>query len=131
MKRHILAVAFLVLISAGGASVTPAQHGYRLEKSLKFAAGKFSKTVKGRIAGEQEKHEYKFKARAGQTLSVKLTARNRNLTFMILDAGDAPIGSAALKTFDWTGELPSSGKYRILVYSLEKTGNYALYVSVK
>jgi len=131
MKRRSTFATLAFIVTTMFATNVGAQHGYRLEKQINFAAGQSSAVVKGRIADEQETHEYKFKAREGQRVEVRVASRNTDMSFILTDAGDERIGDAALKTHNWEGELASTGEYRILVHALSGKGRYTLFVTIK
>lgn len=123
-------LAFTFLILSGAAA--HAQHGYRLEKPLVFAAGKSAKTVKGRIANTLEAHEYKFTARQGQTLRVVLTSLNKEMIFMVMNAEDELVdGFMSSGERSQSGELPADGEYKINVSANRGKGNYTLVVEIK
>ena len=130
--RKILSItlfALAILISANLSA--SAQHGYTVEKPLKFAAGKSVVVRRGRVPDTLESHTYILKAPAGQTLYIEFESKNPNVSFMVLDAEDNQIGEAASKKRSWKSELPAAGEYRILVHSIEGAGNYALTVRIK
>lgn len=113
-------------------SAVQAQHGYRLEKPLKFAAGKTSKTVKGRLADEQEAHEYQLKARKGQTLYIVLSAANEDMTFIVLNGRDEIVDEfTGNDDWDKLAVLPYTGTYKINVSANRGKGSYTLFVEIK
>ncbi len=135
MKRTHKYAIFTAFVAVAwmfsSATAARAQHGYRVEKPLKFAAGKTSKTVKGRIPNAQETHEYKFKARAGQFVEVVLKpGRNADGGFSVLNAADEQIGEDAPKTIDWEGTLSETGEYRVNVHSNGGAMSYILIVTI-
>ena len=135
MKRiykHAIFTTFFILSAVIlSVSAAQAQHGYRLEKPLKFAAGKNSKTVKARLANEQEAHEYKLKARKGQKLSIFLSANNEDMTFLVLNARDEIVDEFAGDDWDKVAVLPYTGEYKINVSANRGKGDYTLFVKIK
>lgn len=136
MKRiykHAIYTAFFAFSAMFlSASTAQAQHGYRLEKPLKFAAGKTSKTVKGRLANEQEAHEYKLKARKGQTLYIVLSANNEDMTFLVLNGRDEIVDEfSGSDNWDKLAVLPYTGEYKINVSANRGKGSYTLFVEIK
>jgi hypothetical protein len=73
--------------------------------------------VKGTIQGDQTV-DYKLRARAGQTMSVKLVTRNGANYFNVLPPGsnDVAIFVGSTDGNEWTGTLPSDGEYTLRVY---------------
>ncbi len=130
--KPLLTAFFAVAILFLSGSAAHAQHGYRLEKPLTFAAGKSIKTVKGRIANTLEAHEYKFKARQGQTLRVVLTSPNKEMIFMVMNAEDELVdGFTNGGERNQSGELPADGEYKINVSADRGKGSYTLVVEIE
>ncbi|MFZ4759288.1 MAG: hypothetical protein ACOYLX_14085 [Burkholderiaceae bacterium] len=104
----------VVLVLACGISLARADDIER--RSVQFAKGATSATVKGALTGDQT-IDYVLRARAGQTLRVTLDTRSPSLYFNLLppDSESAlHIGSTAGNT--WTGPLPTDGEYRVRTY---------------
>jgi hypothetical protein len=108
-----------------------AQHGYTIDKQVKFAAGKTAASYKSRLTNRLETHTYHLKAAAGKTLYVQLVSKNPEMTFQIFDANDNEIGSAGDEQWSWEGELNYSGEYTILVIANRGAGNYTLNIRLK
>lgn len=132
MKRAPFVVACAVLAAssawaAGGIETKP----------MHFAKGASSATVKGSIKGD-ETIDYALGAKAGQTMSVKLTASNAASYFNVLPPGsnDVAIFVGSTSGNEWTGELPASGEYKIRVYLMRsaarrnETASYTLTVCI-
>ena len=68
-------------------------------------------------------------ARAGQTMSVQLTGPRRAVRFMLMTAKTTT--SLADNTTSWSGTLPETGDYLILVEADEKPSNYSLTITIK
>ena len=86
------------------------------EKTVQFAKGKSSATVKDKIKG-RESVDYKLGASAGQTMTVTLKPSNRSTYFNVMAPGDDSaifIGSTSGNTF--SGSLPKTGNYVVRVY---------------
>ena len=97
-----------------------AQNGGKAEpERVKFAKGKTSASVGGRVKGD-EQAEYVFTARAGQTVSVKITSiQDCCASFRILD--DAmPSG--------FITEYPVNREYS---FNAPYTGDYQIWVTYK
>ncbi len=93
-------------------------------KPIRFAKGKTSAVVKGKISGTDE---YVLGAREGQTMTLKISSPAGNAAFEIM-IDDYTV---ACRGTEWTGELPASGNYRVLVLATRGTVEYALEVSIR
>lgn len=82
-------------------------------RALQFAQGKSSATIKGSLRGDQT-IDYTLRARAGQTMSVRLATTNGANHFNVLPPGSNDeaifVGSSGGK--EWTGALPADGEYK-------------------
>jgi hypothetical protein len=104
---------------------------------LQFAKGASSATVKGSIMGYQV-IDYKLRARAGQSMSVKLATSNGASYFNVLPPGSTDvavfIGSSGGNA--WTGQLTADGEYKIRIYLMRsaarrnEVANYTLSVGI-
>jgi hypothetical protein len=103
----------LVILAAGQVSAEE-----RIEsRPLQFAKGASSATVKGSIKGDQT-IDYKLRAKAGQTMTVKLVTRNGANYFNVLPPGsnDVAIFVGSSGGNEWSGALPADGEYKVRVY---------------
>lgn len=133
--RALAAVAaFLVALSAPAAA--------QMSSPIHFAKGADHAVLNGTIAGH-EYHDYVLRARAGQTMAVKLTVTGTNgdggAFFNILPPGSDGVaifnGSTSA---DGSGrvKLPEDGDYRVRVYLMGndkdtgKTVGYSVRVSI-
>ncbi|MFO1306258.1 MAG: hypothetical protein U1F54_21235 [Burkholderiales bacterium] len=106
-------------------------------KPVQFAKGASSATVKGSIKGDKT-IDYKLRARAGQTMAVKLVTSNGSNYFNVLRPGskDVAIFTGSSDGNEWSGALPADGEYTIRVYLMRnaarrnETANYTLTVGV-
>ena len=92
------------------------------EKTVQFAKGKNSATVKDKITG-RESVDYRLGAAAGQTMTVTLKPSNRSTYFNVMAPGDDSaifIGSTSGNTF--SGNLPKTGNYVVRVYLMSNAG---------
>jgi hypothetical protein len=141
MKTQIraLAAAAATALAIALSAPTSAQ----MSSEVQFQHGKDHAVLSGTITGH-EYHDYVLRARAGQTMAVKLTVDGTNgdgsAFFNIL-----PPGSDNLAIFngstsgDGTGnvKLPNDGEYRIRVYLMgndkdaNKTVGYNVKVTIK
>ena len=106
-------------------------------RSLHFAKGASSATVKGSLKGSKT-IDYKLRARAGQTMSVTLKTSNLGNYFNVLPPGsnDVAVFVGSTSGNDWTGSLATDGEYTIRVYLMRsaarrnETANYTLTVGI-
>lgn len=87
---------------------------------VSFAKGSSSATMKGNFGG-YDSVNYTLSARAGQTMTVKITGSS-SANFNVFKPGDAPgnataVGSGSMGT-DWSGALPATGKYTVQVFQM-------------
>jgi hypothetical protein len=111
--RRQVSVALLFALVVAGAAASASD--IKVEP-VRFAKGSSSATLKGRIAGD-ESIDYTLRARAGQTMSVKMATRNNANYFNVLPPGSETalfVGSSGGNR--WSGTLPSDGEYRVRVY---------------
>jgi hypothetical protein len=90
---------------------------------IRFAAGKSSTVVSGKITRGEEKI-YTIGARAGQTMTIKVTddgANNDVVFHIIAPDGSRPMGDEEGGGYDsaWSGKLQKSGDYKIVVGTIE------------
>jgi hypothetical protein len=98
------------------------------ERRVQFARGQTSATVTGKVKlgfGDT----YTVGARAGQTMTVQLGQAAKTVTFSIMtpDAKRFLIDRAT----KWTGTLPETGEYRILVDADERGGTYSMTMTIR
>jgi hypothetical protein len=111
-RRHILRcfAGFSVL------GVPAAQAKYIVgDKSfvIKFSKGSSSAKYSGHVE-YYDTHTYKFKAHAGQKITIDFTRTNPALNFTLSDlAGEKDLAFQEEQL--WSGELPSEGAYEIVV----------------
>lgn len=104
---------------------------------IRFNAGASSATVSGTAVGGEEK-TYVLGAKAGQTMTVKITENSQynDVVFHIVAPdGSFPMGSdgeSASYDTAWSGRLPKSGDYKIVIGTIEsKKANFRLSVSIR
>ncbi len=106
-------------------------------RPIQFARGASSATVKGTIQGDQAV-DYTVRARAGQTMSVKLDTRHGANYFNVLPPGsnDVAIFVGSSGGNAWSGVLPADGEYKLRVYLMRsaarrnESASYTLTVGV-
>jgi hypothetical protein len=116
--RYLFPIAAAILtvgaVSLPFAQVAEAQTAK--PERVQFAKGKSSKTIKGKIKGDQSRL-FVVNLRAGQTLTVKLVPSNASTYFNVTAPGAQQamfIGSTSGNTM--TEVIPSSGDYTIDLY---------------
>ena len=97
-------------------------------RRVQFKRGTSSTTLQGR-ASLTMPDTYIVGARAGQVMTVTLTAVSRSVTFMLMTARTTT--SLADNTKSWSGTLPETGDYLIVVEGDEKGGTYSITISIK
>ncbi len=99
---------------------------------VRFARGRTTAILNGAvIRGTQDR--YILGARAGQTMIVHVTSREKNAVFTILDPSGTALEGAdeGLDAMDWTGELPLSGDYSIRVSPTRGNSTYTLEMTIR
>ncbi|MDQ3801621.1 MAG: hypothetical protein M3384_19535 [Acidobacteriota bacterium] len=97
-----------------------------LNKSLKIAKNRNSTILKDTIR-LCTSHVYRFRAKAGQILSVKLTTGRKTGLTLTTPSGERLVDGNALS---WAGELTESGLYEILI-GTDAAARYTLEVSIE
>ena len=118
------AVAALLLCSLAPAS-------FAQERRVRFERGRTSAVIKSAVSHGREV-VYVLGARAGQTLIVHVstTSPNHDVVFSIKTPGGGDL-TDDIGT-DYSGELPSSGDYRIAVGAIESdSANFTLEVTIR
>jgi hypothetical protein len=104
-------------VFAFGLAASVASADQIITKPVQFAAGTNSATVKGTVKS-YDSVDYTLVAKAGQTMSVKMTTSNASSYFNVLPPGSTSeaifIGSS--EGNNYSGVLPASGKYTVRVY---------------
>jgi hypothetical protein len=125
--------ACLFLFAAWGAV---AEEGIE-KKTVQFAKGASSATVKGTIKGDKT-IDYALRAKAGQTMTVTFKGSNGANYFNVLPPGSTgeAIFIGATEGNEYKGELPADGEYRIRVFLMRsaarrgESSNYTMTVGV-
>lgn len=106
-------------------------------RAVQFAKGTSAATIKGTIKGDQT-IDYTLRARAGQTMSVKLATSKGANYFNVLPPGsnDEALFVGSSGGNEWTGALPADGEYKVRVYLMRsaarrnEAANYSLTVGI-
>jgi hypothetical protein len=124
----LLSLSVNLVAQGGGHLKAPSGKTQR----VRFARGRTTAILKGAVVrGTQDR--YILGARAGQTMIVHVTSREKNAVFTILDPrGTALEGTdEGLDAMDWAGELPLSGDYSIWVSPTRGNATYTLEVTIR
>jgi hypothetical protein len=104
-----------------------------VKKKVRFAKGTSSTTIRGAvIRGDNDR--YYISAKAGQTMTVKITSTEKNAVFQIYYHGEqeslpgAGDGDDATK---WSGKLDIDNEYVIVVGGTRGNATYALTISIE
>ena len=97
-------------------------------RRLQFKRGASSTTVQGRVSIALP-DTFIVGARAGQVMSVQLTAPRKSVRFMLMTSKTT--NSLADNTRSWTGTLPETGDYLIIVDADARASTYSMTVSIK
>ena len=135
--RKLLVIPFLILSMSMGA-VSLGQEGGQLgpgsgvTKRVKFARGRTTAIMKGAVVRATQ-DRYILGARAGQTMIVHITSREKNAVFAILGPNGVALEGAeeGADVMDWTGELSLRGDYSIWVSPTRGNATYTLEVTIR
>lgn len=130
MKR--LAAAFLGLLILTAA--TPAK-----TITVKFPRGRTTAILKGKTTGGPSESggmdpiAYRLRARKGQQMTLHLTSAKNNAVFSVYLPGMEPMTGEAWESTDWSGTLPKSGVYEIIVFPRDEMTNttFTLEVTIR
>lgn len=140
---RVVGVAVAVLLAAGLASAFRAGAAEIVEP-IRFARGASGAEVEGAVL-RGERAMYSIEARAGQRLSLRMTAVENNAVFQVYAPGARPerrdygleiLGTALAgaaegdDTTEWAGSLPITGGYLLVVGASRGNATYRLTISV-
>jgi hypothetical protein len=104
-----------------------------VKKKVRFAKGTSSTTIKGAvIRGDRDR--YYVGAKAGQTMTVKITSLEKNAVFQIYFAGEQeslPGAGEEDDAMNWSGRLSDDNEYVIVVGGTRGNATYRLTISIK
>jgi hypothetical protein len=131
MKRYCVAVLALLLMI--GASTAWAQ------KRVKFPLGRTTVVLTGKTTGGPSESggmnpvSYVLRASKGQKMTLHLTSAKKNAVFSVYKPGMEPMEGDAWEGTDWSGTLPKTGDYEIIVFPKDEATNttYTLEVTVR
>ncbi|HKS10790.1 MAG TPA: hypothetical protein VJS13_14660 [Pyrinomonadaceae bacterium] len=97
-------------------------------RRVQFSRGSSSATVQGKVSIALP-DQYLVGARAGQVMSVQLTSPQKSVRFMVSSPQSTSL--IADNARSWTGTLPETGDYHIIVDGDERGGTYSMTISIK
>jgi hypothetical protein len=112
MKRFVVALLTLFLMTASTAWA---------QKRVKFPPGRTTVILKGKTTGGPSESggmnpiSYVLRARRGQQMILHLTSAKKNAVFGLYAPG-MDLVEGAQNMMDWSGRLPKSGDYEIIVF---------------
>ncbi len=126
-KKFIVSIGIMVL-ALMSANFVVAQSA-PLEKRIKLVTGQ-KLVLKGDVY-EGDDFYYNFKARKGQTLTVKLISRDADFTVNTNDGTEVSAISKVTKS--WSGKLPydNTNQYSIMLTSNYKSASYRLEIMLR
>jgi hypothetical protein len=130
MKRFTVAflIIFVLTVSAAYA-----------QRRVKFPTGKNSVTLKGKTTGGPSESggmnpvSYKFWAKKGQQLTLKLTSAKGNAVFAVYLPQMSDFLTDSQDKTTWNGTLPKTGDYEIIIFPEDEMTNtlYTLIITIK
>jgi hypothetical protein len=130
MKRVLLLLlAALLIINAPAAWA---------QKRVKFPPGRTTVILKGKTTGGPSESggmnpvSYKLRASKGQQMTLHLTSAKKNAVFGLYAPG-MDLVEGAQNVADWTGTLPKTGDYEIIVFPQDEVTNttFTLEVTIR
>ena len=97
-------------------------------RRVQFQRGSSSAAVQGKVSIALP-DTYLVGARAGQVMSVQLTAPRKAVRFLVMTSKTTDL--LADNTRSWTGTLPETGDYHIIVDADERPSTYTMTISIK
>jgi hypothetical protein len=129
MKKLSISVLAILLIAVATAWA---------QKRVRFPPGRTTVVLKGRTTGGPSESggmnpvSYKLRARKGQTMTLHLTSAKKNAVFGLYAPG-MDLVEGAQTVADWSGELPKTGDYEIIVFPEDEKTNttFTLEITVR
>lgn len=129
MRRFTVALLILLLMSGPTAWA---------QKRVKFPPGRTTVVLKGRTTGGPSESggmnpvSYVLRARKGQQMTLHLTSAKKNAVFGLYAPG-MDLVDGAQSVVDWSGTLPKTGNYEIIVFPQDEVTNttFTLEVTIR
>lgn len=97
-------------------------------RRVQFQRGASATTVQGK-ASIALPDTYLVGARAGQVMTVQLASQRKSVRFLVMSPKTTSL--IADNARSWTGTLPETGDYHIIVEADERGGTYSMTISIK
>ena len=97
-------------------------------RRVQFRRGSSSATVQGKVSIALP-DQYLVGASAGQVMSVQLTSAQKSVRFLVMSPKSTSL--IADNARSWSGTLPETGDYHIIVDGDERGGTYSMTISIK
>jgi len=104
-----------------------------IAKKISFERGTSSAVVEGSVV-RGDRDVYTVKARAGQLVTINVSAIENNAAFSLFEAGELqPVAGTQDEddAINWNGTLRRDGAFRIVVGGTRGNANYKLRLSIK
>ena len=128
---------FLILFCAASIGLTSAsaQKLKFIEKPIRFPSSGNSVTLTGTVT-DKVRPLYAFRARKGQTISVRITSGEDKAFFNVFDRADPESDGvdgdlALVMTNDWSYKFTATGNYDLVVFVAKGAAKYTLEVKLK
>src|SRR5688500_9012915 len=120
MKRSTIAVVILLLLTASGVWARSIRDKFPARRTNVVLKGEM--TVGASVSGGKDPITYVLRARKGQRMSLHLVSARKNAVLGVYRPGMNLI-EGALSVKDWSGTLPESGDYQIMVFPDDEMTN--------
>ena len=133
---QIIAAVGCVIAPASGTTAAPAATPAAVQcrgtdriipKQIRFQRGRTTAVIKDTVR-LCTSHEFRLRARAGQTMTVHLATGKRTSFTLQPPSGDMIEDADGVK--DWSGELPVTGEY-VIAIGTDVTASYTLEVTIR
>jgi hypothetical protein len=122
----------LVFFAVASLLLFPAMLGAQVEKRVVFAKGRSSATYRGKLPRNYADYDaYFFRAKRGQTLTVKLTTADPGAYLAIyetkqqLGPDEDMISAGEEYPHDWSGKLPVTSEYSVQIYGVSDSDKHS------
>lgn len=112
VNRRLLTSFIVLALLAGSLPAALAQGQFAVEKKVRLSRGK-TKTLRGKTDSSTS-YVYKIQADKDRRLEARLTSEAATATFSIVPPGTQILENGA-GVKEWTGVLPETGIYSIIV----------------
>jgi type II secretory pathway pseudopilin PulG len=132
LGRGLFLLFALVALDLAGASFVGNANAAGLVSRVQFARGDTAATLRGAVV-RGDFDIYILRGNAGQSIDVGISSIENNAVFQIKGPDGAELGGAQSgdDTRNWSGKLPRSGDYRIVVGGTRGNATYKLKVSIR